>query len=204
MTDAWQQLARAAAADVADAQAGRGIVDAAIAPVYRPIRVLGPAFTVAMVAGDNGAIDYAIDEAPPESVLVITCQGDRAHACTGDTHARAAIARGLRGFVVDGLVRDARLLQELNFPVFARGLLLHAPVKNAPGERGIPLDVGGVAVRTGDIVVGDDDGIVIVAAGDASTVLAAVRERQQKDAALLAALAAGRSLLDLKGLPREA
>jgi regulator of RNase E activity RraA len=45
------------------------------------------------------------------------------------------------------------------------------PYKNGPGEINVPIVCGGVLVKPGFIVVGDDDGVVIVDPLDAEEVI---------------------------------
>ena len=74
-----------------------------------------------------------------------------------------SLARGARGAIVDGYVRDVRQIAEMRFPVFATGM---KPVDSAGRsevvEYGTPVACGGVLVREGDLVVADVDGIVVV------------------------------------------
>ena len=60
-----------------------------------------------------------------------------------------------------------------------------------PGEINVPVSIGGMVVRPGDIIVGDGDGVVAVPQADAEAVLAAAREQKKKEDASLAAIAAG-------------
>ena len=46
-------------------------------------------------------------------------------------------------------------LRELGFPVFSVGANPNGPTKNVPGRINWPVSVGGIAVRPGDLVVGD-------------------------------------------------
>jgi regulator of RNase E activity RraA len=77
----------------------------------------------------------------------------------------AARARGARGAVIDGLVRDVKKIEELGFPVFAAGI---KPVDSR--GRGIVIDCnvrvdcGGVLVSPGDLVFADYDGVVVIPA----------------------------------------
>ena len=70
--------------------------------------------------------------------------------------------RGVAGFVTDGMVRDIAGIVAVGLPCFCAGVTPNSPVRNGPGTVGLPVVVGGVAVESGDVVIGDADGVVIV------------------------------------------
>jgi 4-hydroxy-4-methyl-2-oxoglutarate aldolase len=72
-------------------------------------------------------------------------------------------------------------------PVFCAGVTPNSPVRNGPGDVGLPAVLGGVAVESGDIILADEDGAVVVPQALAETVLqriegirAAEREMEAK------------------------
>ena len=198
------QLARISAADVFESQSQSGAVDPAIAPLWRPISLCGPAFTVRCVGGDNLAVHHALVEAHPGQVLVVEVTGDaKQTALMGDIIAYAARVRGLAGLVTNGVVRDWAKLQELNFPVFCTGLNIAGPVKADEGERSIDVVVGGAAVSPGDIVLGDEDGVVVVPAAGLQGVVEAAGLRAEKEQEVIRKLDAGATTISLYGLHGE-
>src|SRR6478672_7024208 len=64
----------------------------------------------------------AIDSLLPGEVAVIGTSKSTRNAPWGELLSTAAKARGARGAVVDGLVRDVGKIEELGFPVFASGI----------------------------------------------------------------------------------
>jgi regulator of RNase E activity RraA len=87
----------------------------------------------------------------------------------GSMDARFAIAEGYLGCIADGPVRDVAGMRALGFPVFATGVspacisLADLP----PGmtirvERPAEVEIAGVRVREGDLVLGDDVGVVVL------------------------------------------
>lgn len=200
MREALSQLAKLPVAVIVGAQANDGVMTNALQPLYRPIRLAGPVVTVEMVPGDNAAIDWAIQEAAQGAVLLIACGGDTRHACTGDLHATLAKQRGLGGFVVDGFVRDSGPIAQMNFPVYARGLQLRGPVKRQPGRLNVPLAIDGLVVEPGDYLFGDDDGLVLVRQARLAEVCAAALAREAKEESILAAIAAGKTTVEINGL----
>src|SRR5579884_512764 len=108
----------AAAAQVADCMSRLGAMDARIAPVWRSPRIIGPALTVWCHSADNLMIHKALSLAAPGDILVVNTQGNRANAVFGELMATSAVKIGVRGLVVDGVVRDAGALEKLQLPVY--------------------------------------------------------------------------------------
>jgi regulator of RNase E activity RraA len=100
--------------------------------------------------------------ARPGDVLVIDGKADRSCALMGSIMFNACRKLGLAGVVIDGSLRDTEELRELGFPVWAIGANPNGPTKNVPGRINWPVSCGGVAVRPGDLVVGDADGVVVI------------------------------------------
>ncbi len=193
-------LARIGAATVHEGIGQRGYVDAAIAPLDPGTRVAGPAYTVEATPGDNLAIHYALAEASPGDVIVVDYKGYMRAAAIGDVMAFSAKSRGLAAFVIDGAVRDAALVVEMGFPVFARGLCITGPTKSKPGRVQVPVVVGGCVVNPGDIVVGDRDGLVVVPQGEVDAALEAASARDAKEVAVRERLAQGATTVEALAL----
>jgi RraA family protein len=164
---------------------------AALRPMHRGGKLAGPAFTVRAAPGDNLMVHKAIDLAAPGDVLVIDAGGALEQAIIGEIMASWAAKRGVAGFVIDGAIRDIGAISAGAFPVYARGVTHRGPYKNGPGEINVPVTIAGMVVQPADIVVGDEDGVVAVPQADAEAVLAAARAQRAKEAATLAAIAAG-------------
>jgi regulator of RNase E activity RraA len=131
---------------------------------------------------------------PGQVPLYAGPEGSRA-ALWGELFSRAARARGATGAIVDGFVRDARLVRALGFPVFARGT---SPLDTRARARvrsvGTPLVVGGVHVESGDFVVADEDGVVVIPADALGDVTRLVAERHRSEAGARGDLGTGQSL----------
>lgn len=144
-------------------------MDARLRPVWAGATVAGRAHTLLTVDIFERRPDpyrkeiEAVDSLKPGDVLV-GATGPSTRTCLwGELLSTASVARGARGAIVDGYVRDVRQIAEMRFPVFATGM---KPVDSAGRsevvEYGTPVACGGVLVREGDLVVADVDGIVVV------------------------------------------
>src|SRR6266446_2246251 len=125
-------------------------------------RLTGPACTVKVFPGDNLMVHKALDIAKPGDVVVIDARGSGAYSVLGDTISIKARHREIAGFVIDGYVRDLAAIQELEYPVYARGDMPIGPLHRGPGEINYPVCCGGVVVNPGDIIIADLSGIVVL------------------------------------------
>lgn len=204
MTDINQSqldtLKRLGAATIHEAQGQRGAVDPRIAALDPSMRVVGPALTVDIRPSDNLMIHYALTKAKPGDVLVIDAKGFVDAGPWGDILTLAAKKIGLAGLVIDGAVRDASAIVEMGFPVFCRGLCIKGTNKQQPGKVNVPVTVGGVVVRPGDIVMGDRDGLVVVAKEEVAQVIEASEERERKEEIMRRRLEEGATMVELLGL----
>jgi len=103
----------------------------------------------------------------PGCVQVIDTGGDDTVAHFGDISGKLARRAGAVGAVIDGYTRDARMLEEDQFPVFCRGT---QPI-DAFGRWQIvayetPVTLSGiegpVPVQPADYVFGDPDGVLVI------------------------------------------
>lgn len=156
---------------LADVAGRRGALDGRIAPLSPSMRMAGPAFTVEVRPGDNLMIHAAMAMARPGDVLVIDGKGDTTCALMGSIMLNACKKLGLAGVVIDAAVRDTEELRELGFPVYAVGANPNGPTKFIPGRINWPISCGGVAIRPGDLIVGDADGVVAVEREKAASLL---------------------------------
>ncbi len=105
----------------------------------------------------------AVDSILAGEVVVVSTGESRRNAPWGELLSTAARARGARGAVIEGLLRDAKKIEALGFPVFATGI---KPVDSR--GRGLvvdynrPVQCGGVLVSPGDLVFADYDGVVVI------------------------------------------
>src|SRR5690606_28107227 len=124
--------------------------------------LVGRAFPIRVLAGDSATCHRALSDAPRGFVLVINGGGYEGRAIWGEILTVAARSKGVRGAVVDGVVRDIGAIRQLDFPLFARGTTPGGPHKGGGGRWGTPITCGGVLVCPGDLVVGDEDGVAVV------------------------------------------
>ena len=188
------RLARVDTTSLVDAGRGLRVLPTAIRPVRRGLRMVGRALTVD-AQGDLMSVLAGLQQSGPGDVLVVAA-GSADHAVAGELFATEALRRGVAGIVIDGLCRDSRTLAELDLPVYARGVAPTAcPARAVPIVQ-VPILIGSVEVRTGDLVLGDDDGLVVATEDEVLAVLDDAEVIQQREEALRTQIAAGLSLFD--------
>jgi 4-hydroxy-4-methyl-2-oxoglutarate aldolase len=171
-----------------------------VRPVWRGARISAPAFPVNCSTADNLAIHVAVAEAPAGSVLVVSVGNEPARGYWGEVLTTGAEARGLRGLVIDGGVRDVDALEAHAFPVFSTMIALRGATKQEAGNIGGTAMVGEVEVAAGDWIVGDADGVTVVPSALLHDVLGAGRTRAEKEEHFFQELRAGRTTLQLLSL----
>lgn len=190
----------AEAALLHEALGKRGALSHDIKPVFPGAKVIGRAFTVHSLPGDNLMLHLAISKAQPGDVLVVTVGGFLEAGGWGEVATVACQARGIVGLVIDGAVRDVDHIARLGFPVFAAGISIKGTTKRQKGQINVPINVAGVEVHPGDIVVGDTDGVVIVPAAEIDAAIARSHEIQEREAGIMERLKQGELTLDLLGM----
>jgi 4-hydroxy-4-methyl-2-oxoglutarate aldolase len=201
-TEVIRQLAEFDAATLYEAAGQRGMLDPSIKPVWPGAKVCGPAVTVSCPARDNLMLHHAVAVAEPGSVLVASAEGYQYAGAWGEVLSVAAQARGIAGLVIDGAVRDIEAITERHFPVFSRGLAIGACKKERIGTLQEPIDLGGVIVRWGDIVVGTGDGVVVLDATTIEPVLSSAIARREREAEIFRQLQTGKTTIEILNLPR--
>ncbi len=139
--------------------------------------------------GVDSAEYVAIELCGPGEVLVIDAMGWKYSSVGGDIKFFRMMQLGAGGLVTDGAARDSVALKGYGFPVFSAATTAkQGPAEFWPWQVNDAIQCGGVLVRPGDAVVGDDDGVVIVPRGEVDDVIRIAHEREEVEEVIKAQL----------------
>jgi 4-hydroxy-4-methyl-2-oxoglutarate aldolase len=193
--------------NVADVLDELGLTDQGLHPDLSPMsgeRLAGWAFTISGAmspyegTGDPAKMAACTEVRPGE--VTVWAGGGEGVCYFGELIALGLAERGAVGALVDGGVRDLKLLRRHGFPVFAR---YRTPIQSIGRWKVTasqhPVYFPGatsnrVTVNPGDFILADEDGALVIPAGVVETVLARAEELTHTEVQIRAAIENGRSL----------
>jgi len=187
--DLVARLRRVKVADLADGCRRLGFRAAAASPALRSAAPYSSLIGVAMTVRcsiEAGAASYAEQAAdlydrgrPARRAVVIQENDVPDFTSIGSGGARVARAHDYVGWITSSALRDTDELRDTSFPVYGTsvvpsGRLVTDVPKNTSihFEFDVPVEIAGMAVHPGDVIIGDNDGVIAVAPDRLVAVLA--------------------------------
>lgn len=134
---------------------------------------------------------------------VLVIQGIEGISSMGALSASIGRRQGELGAIVDGAVRDIDHQRAIGYPVWSRGA---SPVTGKwrieTTAINVPVEICGIAVNPGDLVVADEVGVCFVPYARAAEVLAVVRTLVRYEEDRMAQIEAGVPVVDLANAKR--
>jgi len=200
------------AGTVSDAMDELGIHGAIPAATLQPMlpgaRMVGPVITVrnimqsvpptlgAMARQSKQADIEAHNLAKPGDVLVI--EGVAGISSLGGNSANVGKRQGEAGAIVDGATRDIATARSIAYPIWARGV---SPMTGKWRVETVaingPVQICGVPVNAGDLVVADDNGVCFIPQARIAGVLARAQALSAGEEERNRDVAAGMSVVEL-------
>ena len=174
-----------------------------IRPLYHGCKkICGPAITMKIIPsgpknppGHMGTDPLHVAE--PGDVLVYDNGGRLDQNCWGDIVTCSAMQKGIIGTIIDGAGRDIDEVEALGYPVFGRGTTpLTARGRNVQSDYNCQVQVGGVQVNPGDLVMADGNGVDVVPQDRVEEVLEVALDIYRRETAIVEELKAGISFAE--------
>ena len=151
---------------VVDAMDGCGALHPSIKPIDKEHKqyhaAAGPALTVDNRPGDVLALLAALSFIQVGDIVVSAFSGYQGCAALGDRVAGMIKNNQAAAIVTDGPIRDFTGVMDIQLPLWCTGITPNSPVAQGPGLIGLPIQIGGIEVETGDMIIADLDGVVVV------------------------------------------
>ncbi len=199
--DVIQEAAKIPAATLHEAAGKIGALPSNLKPIAKGMKICGRAFTIQGPSGCNLWLHRALAKAEPGDVLIADVGGNPEFGYWGDIMGTAALSRGINGLVIDGCVRDAVELEEMNFPVFSAGLCIRGTDKLFDGKGALnePITIGEITVNPGDLVLGDNDGLAVIPADQVADTISKAHAREAKEDGVKERLRTGETTMEIYG-----
>ena len=125
----------------------------------------------------------AVDSIKPGEVIVCATGGSQRAGIWGELLTTAAQRLGAIGIVTDGAVRDIAQMDAAGFPVFSQYVSAYDSFnRQKVVAYDVRVEIGGVAIEPGDLIVADRDGIAVIpAAVEVEIVAAAIDKATRED-----------------------
>jgi len=135
----------------------------------------------------------ALDALQTNEVYLNTGSSPR-NALWGEMMSIRAQKLGASGAVLNGYSRDTKTVLSLNFPTFSWGSYgQDAGPRYKVVDYRIPIEIGNVAIKPGDILFGDIDGVVCIPQDAESEVFAKALEKAREEKLVKKSLQEGSS-----------
>ena len=186
-------------AGVSDAMDRLGVVGQClgIQSLNQGNRMAGRAFTIKYIPCGitKGTVGDYIDDVPPGDVVVLDNGGRLDCTVWGDILTAVAHKRGVGGTVVHGVCRDVARSFELKYPIFSRAKYMRTGKDRVEVDgMNVPVSMGEVQVKPGDVLLGSDDGVLVVPKEKEQEILALAQSISQAEDKILQAALGGMRL----------
>jgi regulator of RNase E activity RraA len=170
----------------------------------RPERtVAGFAFTVksapnVKITGEMAYRTQMLSELPKNAFVAWDTSNDQKATLWGGVMTATAAGLGVRAAVIDGGIRDTHQIMQKDFPVFYKHRIPNGSLGRCLiTHYQIPIIIGDVVIRPGDVLFGDIDGVVCVPRAIAHEVLLRAEEIRANEKKIFGWVAEGQSITQI-------
>jgi regulator of RNase E activity RraA len=197
LLEGFRAIPTATISDVLDSLKISGIVNG-FRCLIPSVRIAGCAFTVKSIAGERDtytAADFPIGQViakMEEGDVFVVDLGGREVSHAGGLACTAMKARGVAGMVIDGGCRDIDHVLNIGFPAYSRHVCATGARSRVKIDAiNVPIEVAGIRVCPGDIVVADATSVAVVPSAVAQKVLEECQSREELEGQFVANLNKG-------------
>ncbi len=143
-----------------------------------------------------GLMFHALDSLKPHEIYVCSGASPR-YAVWGELMSTRALKLKAAGAICDGYCRDTSGILALDFPTFCYGS--YAQDQGPRGkvvDYGIPIEIGGIRIRPGDILFGDRDGVLVIPREAEEEAISLALEKAETENKVRLAIEAGMSTVE--------
>ncbi|WP_199154432.1 RraA family protein [Chromobacterium sp. ASV23] len=170
-------------------------------------RCVGFAYTVRYQpvgdeAGFKNAANY-IDQVPAGSVIVSSNAGRADCTIWGDILTHVAVRRNISGTLIDGAARDIDTINQVRYPLFSKAVFMQSGKNRVQlSATQVPVEIGGVAVHPGDLIVADASGCLVIPRAQADEVVRRAKAVEETERRIIAEVERGSTLAEARALYR--
>jgi len=128
---------------------------------YSKIKSIHGQISTVFCPDDNSFVKEMLSVDGDKKILFIDGAKSKNVALLGDNLAELARKNNWGGIIVNGRIRDAEIISEMDIAVFALGTCPKKSHKNNQGKKDIEIFVDGLSIKPGDWVYADINGILI-------------------------------------------
>lgn len=169
-------------------------------------KICGQVFTVKYVSKNEKERKFGtfLEDIPADRIVVIDNQGRIDGSVWGDTMALYAQKNGVGGAVLNGVYRDVGPIQDLGFPVFAKGCSSKSGKELVRVEAtNVAIEMDNVLIEPDDLIFGDESGVIVIPFEHVEIVLNKAKELKKIDTLFVENLANGLSYKEAKNKATE-
>lgn len=176
-----------------------------IVPLREYQTVAGLAFTVksapnVKIRGEMEYRSQMLDELKEDHFVVWDTSNDEKATLWGGVMTATAKGFGVKGACIDGGIRDTHQILEKDFPVFYKYRISNGSLGRCLiTHYQIPIKIGDVVIRPGDVILGDIDGVLVVPRDMAYDVLVRAEEIKANEKMIFGWVAEGQSIQEISG-----
>jgi len=175
-----------------------------ILPLREYRTVAGLAFTVksapnVKISGEMEFRTQMLDDLGEDHFVVWDTSRDEKATLWGGVMTATAVGKKVKAACIDGGIRDTHQILEKDFPVFYKYRISNGSLGRCLiTHYQIPIKIGDVTIKPGDVVLGDIDGVLVVPREIAYEVLLRAEAIKANEKKIFGWVAEGQSIQQIK------